>query len=138
MLKAVRKKINRNPIIKNYTSKKALVPPAEVHVRVADANVVDSLSNAISIVLYELGVFCARRKMEVHDFITENITYESTRHLGIELKPRVSLNILANKEDPTGMLRDSSLHGTRETVFTCRCKGSHNTVSKLGDCPIRA
>ena len=102
MLKAVRKKINRNPIIKNYTSKKALVPPAEVHVRVADANVVDSLSNAISIVLYELGVFCARRKMEVHDFITENITYESTRHLGIELKPRVIAKHFSKQGGPHG------------------------------------
>ena len=58
--------------------------------------------------------------------------------VGTELKPRVSLNILANKEDNKGEIRDGSLHGTRETVFTCRCKGSHTDIIATGDCPIRA
>ena len=60
-LKTVRSKISRQDIIKNYKSKKAKVPPAEVHVRMADADVVSSLLNAVAIIVYELGVFCARR-----------------------------------------------------------------------------
>ena len=137
-MKVVRKKISRHDIIKNYTSKKALVPPAQVHVKVAAVNVTDSLTNAICIMLYELGVFCARRKMEVHSFTTENISYEKDRQVGIDHKPRVSLNILSNKEDKTGEMRDSSLHGTRETVLSCSCKGTNNPQWKDASCPIIA
>ena len=137
-MKTVRDKIKNKDIIKNYVSKKALVPSPQVHVRAADADVVNSLENAVSIVLYELGVFCARRSIEVHKFTTENITYEKTRKIGVQLKARVSLNILSNKEDNKGERRDRSLHGTRGTVFTCRCRGSHNENITTGDCPIRA
>ena len=137
-MKTVRNKIKRNDIIRNYTSKKALVPPPEVHVRIADADVVNYLDNAVAIILYELGVFCARRKMEVHNFVTNNISYEKNRTIGTEWKPRVSLNLLSNKEDSTGEIRDRSLHGTRETVFSCRCPGSHNEDVTTADCPMRA
>ena len=75
-MKTVRNKIRRNDITKNYTSKNALVPPPEVHVRTADADVVNYLDNAVAIILYELGGFCARRKMEVHNFVANNISYE--------------------------------------------------------------
>ena len=134
----MRSKIIRQDIIKNYKSKKAKVPPAEVHVRMADADVVSSLLNAVAIIVYELGVFCARRGQEVHDFCSANITFEVNRMIGNELKPRVCLDILSNKEDNTGEIRDGSLHGTRETVFTCRCNGSHTEKITTGDCPIRA
>ena len=137
-LKTVRNKISHHELIKNYTSKKAKVPPPKVHVRLADADVISSLENALAIVIYEMGVFCARRKQEVHSFTTQNITYESNRMVGSELKPRVSLNILSNKEDSKGEIRDGSLHGTRETVFSCRCKGSHNDSVTTGECPVRA
>ena len=86
--------------------------------RLANANVVTSLENAVAVIIYELGVFCARRKVEVHNFTTANISYERNRMVGTELKPRVSLNILANKEDNKGEIRDGSLNGTRETVRT--------------------
>ena len=119
-------------------SKKANVPPPNVHVRIAEVSVTSSLENAFAIIVYELGVFCARRKVEVHSFTTSNITYESNRMIGTELKPRVCLNILSNKEDKKGEIRDRSLHGTRETVFSCRCKGSHTNKIITGDCPIRA
>ena len=137
-LKTVKEKIARTDLIKNYKSKKAKVPPPQVHVRLADANVISSLENALAVVIYELGVFCARRQSTVHNFTTQNITYESNRMIGTDLKPRVSLDILANKEDNKGEIRDASLHGTRETVFSCRCKGSHNKEIPTGDCPIRA
>ena len=75
-LKVLKNKINRHDLIKNYSSKKALVPPAHVHVKIADVNVADSLWNALSLVIYQLGVFCARRKKELHSFVTENISYE--------------------------------------------------------------
>ena len=74
----------------------------------------------------------------MHSFITKNIVYESNRMVGADLKPRVSLNILSNKEDSKGEIRDRSLHGTREIVFSCRCKGSHTERYDNGDCPIRA
>ena len=137
-MKTVRNKIKRNDIIRNYTSKKALVPPPEVHVRIADADVVNYLDNAVAVVLYELGVFCARRKMEVHNFVTNNVSYEKNRTIGTELKPRVSLNLLSNKEDSTGEIRDRSLHGNRETVFSCRCPGSHNKDNTSANCPMTA
>lgn len=114
------------------------MPPPKVHVRLAESHVTTSLENALAIIIYELGVFCARRKVEVHKFTTQNIAYESNRMIGTELKPRVSLNILSNKEDSKGEIRDKSLHGTRETVFSCRCKGSHTETIPTGDCPIRA
>ena len=76
--------------------------------------------------------------MEVHKFTTQNITYESNRVIGTEHKPRVSLNILSNKEDSKGEIRDKSLHGTRETVFTYRYKGSHTELITNGECPMRA
>ena len=82
-MKTVRNKIKRNDIIKNYTSKKALVPPPEVHVRIADADVVNYLDNAVAIILYELGVFCARRKMEVHNFVTNNNLMRKIEQLGL-------------------------------------------------------
>ena len=137
-LKTVKEKIARTDCIKNYKSKKAKVPPPQVHVRLADANVISSLENALAVVIYELGVFCARRQSTVHNFTTQNITYESNRMIGTDLKPRVCLDILANKEDNKGEIRDASLHGTRETVFSCRFKGSHTEKIPTGDCPIRA
>ena len=137
-LKVVKNKIDRNKLIKEYKSKKARVPPVEVHVKIADINVGESLENAIAVVLYELGVFCARRKMEIHQFTTQNISYEIMRTVGNSLKPRVSLDISANKEDSTGQIRDNSLHGSRETVLTCRCKSAHNFKSNTADCPITA
>ena len=76
--------------------------------------------------------------MEVRKFTTQNITYESNRVIGTEHKLRVSLNILSNKEDSKGEIRDKSLHGTRETVFSCRCKGSHTELITNGECPMRA
>ena len=48
------------------------------------------------------------------------------------------MNLLSNKEDSTGEIRDRSLHGTRETVFSCRCPGSHNEDITTADCPMRA
>ena len=109
-----------------------------MHCRVADVNVVSSLENACAIIVYELVVFCARRKVELHDFTAANINYESNRMIGTDLKPRVSLNILSNKEDSKGDIRDGSLHGTRETFFSCRCKGAHNKTMTNAACPIRA
>ena len=53
----------------------------------------------------------------MHSFITKSIVYESNRMVGADLKPRVSLNILSNKEDSRGEIRDGSMHGTREIVF---------------------
>ena len=42
-------------------SKKAKVPPPNVHVRIAEVSVTSSLENAFAIIVYELGVFCARK-----------------------------------------------------------------------------
>ena len=109
-----------------------------MHVRIADADVVNYLDNAVAIILYELGVFCARRKMEVHNFVTNNVSYEKNRTIGNQWKPRVSLNLLSNKEDSTGEIRDRLLHGTRETIFSCRCPGSHNKDKTSADCPMTA
>ena len=55
---------------------------------------VDSLENAIAEVICELEVFCARRKMEIRQFTTRNISYKKERTVGLDLKPRVSLDII--------------------------------------------
>ena len=53
-----------------------------MHGRIKDANVFDPIENAIVVILCELGLFCFRGKMDVHNFAIEKILYEKIRMLG--------------------------------------------------------
>ena len=52
-------------------------------------------------------------------------------------RPRVSFNILNNKEDPEGEKRLLSVSGTRECVLECyTCVKDHNSDNP--ECPLSA
>ena len=55
--------------------------------------------------------------------------------LGGYNRPRVSFNILSNKEDPEGERRLISMNGTRESVLECyTCRENHNMDNPR--CPL--
>ena len=55
--------------------------------------------------------------------------------LGGYSRPRVSFNILSNKEDPEGKRRLMSMNGTRECVLECyTCSEHHNSENPR--CPL--
>ena len=91
--------------------------------------------DAYSILVYNLAVLLARRGDEARKFTTKSIAYERNRRLGGFSRPRVSFNILNNKEDPEGELRTMSMNGTRECAMECyTCDKDHD--NKNIRCPL--
>ena len=127
-------KIKQRPVYKDHIPKKALVPTAAVHVKLAKLST-PSLFDAYSIVIYNLAVLLARRGDEARKFTTKSIAYEKNRKLGGFYRPRVSFNILNNKEDPEGEVRIMSMNATRECVLECyTCAEDHDNNNSR--CPL--
>ena len=130
----VYKKIKQRPVYKDHMPKKSIVPEASVHVKIGSTNC-STLYDAYAIFIYNLAVLLGRRGDEVHKIRTKSICYERHRMLGGYKRPRVSFNLLNNKEDPEGEKRLNSMKGTRECVLECyTCTEDHNPDNPR--CPI--
>ena len=127
-------KIKKRPVYKEHIPKKAQVPEAKVHVKIGAVSN-SSLYDAYAIFIYNLAVLLSRRGAEAHELTTKSICYEKDRMLGGFNRPRVSFNILSNKEDPEGKRRLMSMNGTRESVLECyTCRENHNMDNP--SCPL--
>ena len=130
----VYRKIKQRSVYKDHVPKKAKVPKANVHVNIGCTNS-SSLYDAYAIFIYNLAVLLGRRGDEARDIRTKTICYEKDRMLGGYKRPRVSFNLLNNKEDPEGEKRLQSMKGTRECVLEYyTCPKDHNTNNPR--CPL--
>ena len=109
---SVYSKIKRRPVYRDHIPKKALIPEADVHVKIGRVDN-SCLYDAYAIFIYNLAVLLSRRGDEAHQLTTKSVSYEKDRMLGGFNRPRVSFNILSNKEDPEGERRLMSMNSTR-------------------------
>ena len=127
-------RIKRRPIYKHHIPNKALVPKADVHVNLGVYRFTN-LYDAYAILIYNLAVLLGRRGDEARKLTTKSICYEKNRKLGGFNRPRISFNLLSNKEDPEGELRIRSMNSTRECVMECyTCREDHDENNPM--CPI--
>ena len=127
-------KIKRRPVYKHHIPKKALVPKPSVHVKLGAVNDM-TLYDAYAMFIYKVAVLLGRRRDEVHKITTKTISYEKDRMLCGYNRPRVSFNLLSNKEDPEGEKRIRSMNSTRESVLECyTCSKDHNMNNPR--CPL--
>ena len=132
--KNVYSKIKKRPVYKDHMPKKALVPKPKVHVKIGAVSNT-SLYDAYAIFIYNLSVLLSRRGDEAHKLTTRSIRYEKDRMFGGYNRPRVSFNILSNKEDPEGERRLMSMNGTRECVMECYTCSEHHNIDNPR-CPL--
>jgi len=127
-------KIKLRPVYKDHIPKKAVIPKPNIHVNIGLAET-STLYDAYAIFIYNIAVFLGRRGDEARKIKTKTICYERNRMLGGYKRPRVSFNLLNNKEDAKGEKRVRSMMGTRECVLECyTCTEDHNTENPR--CPI--
>jgi len=94
-----------------------------------------TLQDAYAIFIYNIAVLLGRRGDEARKIRTKTISYESNRMLGGYKRPRVSFNLLSNKKDSDGEIRQRSMKGTRECVLECyTCNVDHNPNNPR--CPL--
>ena len=127
-------KIKLRPVYKDHIPRKACIPKPNIHVNIGRVNT-STLYDAYAIFIYSIAIFLGRRGDEARKITTKTICYERNRMLGGYKRPRVSFNVLNNKEDPKGEKRLRSMKGTRECVLECyTCTENHNANNPR--CPI--
>ena len=129
-------KIKKRSVYKDHIPKKALVPKTGVHVKIG-SNSNPSLYDAYAILIYNIALLLALAALKYASRLQNQYRTRRTENWVVFSRPRVSFNILNNKEDQEGEKRLMSLSGTRECLLGCyTCAKDHNNDNPR--CPISA